>query len=158
MRQAGGNSRLRLRRHGRGGLDGNGDGVRLVAIDGMAMVVRPDRRYRAEQPNDRGLVREMPTTSMRRLTSLLSRSSGLLTGMRVEVPAHPAGRRVLAYRATIRDEGHREHVSGRPIHLMSRELALVPGRPFDLPVALRARIRSVVLPTAPVRDACKGAS
>ena len=42
------------------------------------------------------------------------RSNGLLTGMRITVPAHPAGTAlVLAYGVTIRDEGHREHVSGQ---------------------------------------------
>ena len=41
-------------------------------------------------------------------------SMGLVTGMRIPVPAHPAGiALVLAYGVTIRDEGHREHVSGQ---------------------------------------------
>jgi hypothetical protein len=41
-------------------------------------------------------------------------SSALVTGMRIPVPAHPAGTAlVLAYGVTIRDEGHREHVSGQ---------------------------------------------
>jgi hypothetical protein len=41
-------------------------------------------------------------------------SMGLVTGMRIPVPAHPAeAALVLAYGVTIRDEGHREHVSGQ---------------------------------------------
>ena len=41
-------------------------------------------------------------------------SIGFVTGMRITVPAHPARTAwVLAYGATIRDEGHREHVSGQ---------------------------------------------
>ena len=41
-------------------------------------------------------------------------SMALVTGMRITVPAHPAGTAlVLAYGVTIRDEGHREHVSGQ---------------------------------------------
>jgi hypothetical protein len=61
-------------------------------------------------------------------------SMALVTGMRVAVPAQPAGATsVLVYGETIRDEGHREHVVGRPIYRMSRELALVAGRPCDRP-------------------------
>jgi len=52
---------------------------------------------------------KMPTTSARRLTSLLRRSSGLVTGMKIAVPARSAGIILVpAYGATIRDEGHRE--------------------------------------------------
>ena len=41
-------------------------------------------------------------------------SIAFVTGMRIAVPAHPAGTTlVLAYGVTIRDEGHREHVSGQ---------------------------------------------
>src|SRR6476620_1215018 len=41
-------------------------------------------------------------------------SMGLVTGMKIAVPAHPAWTAlVLAYGVTIRDEGHREHVSGQ---------------------------------------------
>ena len=41
-------------------------------------------------------------------------SMTLVTGMRIAVPAHPARAvLVLAYGVTIRDEGHREHVSGQ---------------------------------------------
>jgi hypothetical protein len=41
------------------------------------------------------------------LTSLLSRSSGFVTGMRIAVPARSAGTGLVpAYGATIRDEGH----------------------------------------------------
>ena len=49
-----------------------------------------------------------------RLNSSCSRSIALVTGMRIVVSAHPAGiALVLAYGVTIRDEGHREHVSGQ---------------------------------------------
>ena len=49
-----------------------------------------------------------------RLNSSCNRSIALVTGMRIAVPAHPAGASlVLAYGVTIRDEGHREHVSGQ---------------------------------------------
>src|SRR6476646_3763998 len=42
------------------------------------------------------------------------RSSGLLTGMRFTVPVRPARTAlVLAYGVTIRDKGHREHISGQ---------------------------------------------
>ena len=62
-------------------------------------------------------------------------SIGFVTGMRITVPARPAWiALVLAYGVTIRDEGHREHEKvGRPMHIMSWELALVAGRPCDLP-------------------------
>ena len=47
-------------------------------------------------------------------TSRKRRSIAFVTGMRITVPAHPAGTAlVLAYGVTIRDEGHREHVSGQ---------------------------------------------
>jgi hypothetical protein len=43
-----------------------------------------------------------------------SASMAFVTGMRIPVPAHPAGiALVLAYGVTIRDEGRREHVSGQ---------------------------------------------
>ena len=43
-----------------------------------------------------------------------SASMAFVTGMRIPVPAHPVGTAlVLAYGVTIRDEGHREHVSGQ---------------------------------------------
>jgi hypothetical protein len=49
-----------------------------------------------------------------RLNSSCSRSIAFVTGMRIAVPAHPARTAwVLAYGVTIRDEGHREHVSGQ---------------------------------------------
>jgi len=38
-----------------------------------------------------------------------SASMALVTGMKIAVPARSAGISVLAYGATIRDEGHREH-------------------------------------------------
>jgi hypothetical protein len=41
------------------------------------------------------------------------RSSGLLTGMRITVPCPARTALVLAYGVTIRDKGHREHVSGQ---------------------------------------------
>jgi len=44
----------------------------------------------------------------------VQRLDRVVTGMRIPVPAHPAGTAlVLAYGVTIRDEGHREHVSGQ---------------------------------------------
>jgi hypothetical protein len=77
----------------------------------------------------------MATASLRRLISPLSRSSGLVTGMKIAVPARSAGIGLFpAYGATIRDEGHREHAEwAGPMYRMSRELALVAGRPCDLP-------------------------
>ena len=57
-----------------------------------------------------------------------------VTGMRITVPAHPAGTAlVLAYGVTIRDQGHREHVSGQADPYDGRELVLVAGRPCDPP-------------------------
>jgi hypothetical protein len=57
------------------------------------------------QPLDR-------TVRCRTVANVLS--IGFVTGMRIPVPAHPAGTAlVLAYGVTIRDEGHREHVSGQ---------------------------------------------
>src|SRR5439155_2457672 len=53
-------------------------------------------------------------------------SIGFVTGMRITVPARSAGTSVLVYGATIRDEGHREHVSGQA----------------DTYVELRARVSS----------------
>ena len=54
-------------------------------------------------------------------------STALVTGMKIAVPAHPAWTAlVLAYGVTIRDEGHREHVSGQ-------------ADPYDEP---RARVSS----------------
>ena len=56
----------------------------------------------------------VPSVFSRRRSSTNKRSSKLVTGMRIPVPAHPAGTAlVLAYGVTIRDEGHREHVSGQ---------------------------------------------
>jgi hypothetical protein len=49
-----------------------------------------------------------------RLNSSCNRSIAFVTGMRITVPARPAWiALVLAYGVTIRDEGHREHVSGQ---------------------------------------------
>jgi hypothetical protein len=66
---------------------------------------------------------------------LIGRSSGLVTGMMIAVCSRLVGANpALAYGAIIRDEGHWEHVKvGRPFHKMSCELALVAGRPCDLP-------------------------
>jgi hypothetical protein len=51
---------------------------------------------------------------IRRLNSSCNRSISSVTGMRITVPAHPAWiALILAYGVTIRDEGHREHVSGQ---------------------------------------------
>src|SRR5438132_10448359 len=47
---------------------------------------------------------------IRRLNSSWSRSIALVTGMRIAVPARPAGTGLVpAYGATIRDEGHWEY-------------------------------------------------
>jgi hypothetical protein len=71
---------------------------------------------------------------VRRLISRRMRSSGLLTGMRITVPARPARTAlVLAYGVTIRDKGTGSTSVGRPICTMSRELVLLAGRPYDLP-------------------------
>ena len=60
---------------------------------------------------------------------------GLVTGMRIAVPAPPAGTSVLVYGATIRDEGHREHVSGQAdtyVELRARVSSWPPLRPTRL--------------------------
>src|SRR5438552_15288260 len=94
---------------------------------------------------------KIPTTSARRLTSLLSRSSGLVTGMRIAVPSRSAGIGLVpAYGATIRDEGHWEHASGQAdTHHEPR--ARVSSWPPLRPTRLRCERGSVVvvLPTAP---------
>ena len=62
-------------------------------------------------------------------------SIGLVTGMRIAVPARPAGTSVLVYGATIRDEGHREHVSGQAdtyVELRARVTSWPPLRPTRL--------------------------
>src|SRR4051795_11858970 len=72
---------------------------------------------------------------MRRLNSSCRRSIGLVTGMRIAVPARPAGTSVLVYGATIRDEGHREHVSGQAdtyVELRARVSSWPPLRPTRL--------------------------
>ena len=80
----------------------------------------------------------------------LSASMAFVTGMRIPVPAHPAGTAlVLAYGVTIRDEGHREHVMGRPI-LNDEPRARVCSWPPLRPTRLRRERGSVVVvsPTA----------
>ena len=64
---------------------------------------------------ERGLVREASLGAHGAVTHGRERAfDELVTGMRIPVPAHPAGAAlVLAYGVTIRDEGHREHVSGQ---------------------------------------------
>ena len=73
-------------------------------------------RLRADCPSGKA-----PTTRVRRRISRIRRSSGLLTGMMIAVSACLVGATAaLAYGATIRDEGHREHVKvGRPFCTMS---------------------------------------
>src|SRR5258708_29928915 len=97
---------------------------------------------------------KMPTTSVRRLISPLSRSSGLVTGMRIAVPARSAGIGLVpAYGATIRDEGHWEHASGHgDTHPEPR--ARVSSSPPLRPTRLRCERGSlvVVLPTAPTQS------
>ena len=58
-------------------------------------------------------VGKCPRARTARRSLELSASMALVTGMRMAVPARPAGTSVLVYGATIRDEGHREHVSGQ---------------------------------------------
>src|SRR3954452_21397086 len=93
----------------------------------------------------------MRTTWVRRLISSLRRSSMLVTGMRIAVPARPAGTGLVpAYGATIRDEGHWEHVSGQAdTHHEPR--ARVSSWPPLRPTRLRCERGSVVVvwPTAP---------
>ena len=61
-----------------------------------------------------------------RLNSSCSRSIAFVTGMRIPVPAHRAGTAlVLAYGVTIRDEGHREHVSGRHARKARRRIGKI---------------------------------
>ena len=48
---------------------------------------------------------KMPTTSARRLTSLLSCSMAFVTGMRLAVPMFGCGGLAVVYGATIRDRG-----------------------------------------------------
>jgi hypothetical protein len=55
-----------------------------------------------------------PLVLMARRSLEFSASMAFVTGMRIAVPSHLAGTTlVLAYGVTIRDEGHREHVSGQ---------------------------------------------
>src|SRR6476646_7103030 len=86
-------------------------------------------------------------------------SIALVTGMRIAVPAPPVGNmRFLAYGATIRDEGHREHVSGQA-DLQDEPRARVSSWPPLRPTRLRRERGSVVvvLPTAPVEPQQRGA-
>jgi hypothetical protein len=73
---------------------------------------------------------------MRRLNSSCSRSMAFVTGMRIcgAYLVRLGSGLILAYGATIRDKGHREHALwvGRR-RTMSCELVLVAGRPCDLP-------------------------
>jgi len=68
-----------------------------------------------EDHGERGLFERQPldrTVLCRTVANVLS--IGFVTGMRITVPARPAWiALVLAYGVTIRDEGHREHVSGQ---------------------------------------------
>src|SRR5439155_1975327 len=94
---------------------------------------------------------KMPTTSARRLTSLLRRSSGLVTGMKIAVPTRSAGIGYFpAYGATIRDAGHREHASGQA-DALDEPRARVSSWPPLRPTRLRRERGSVVvvLPTVP---------
>src|SRR3954452_7307395 len=62
-------------------------------------------------------------------------STGFVTGIRIAVPAPPAGTCVLVYGETIRDEGHREHVSGQAdtyVELRARVSSWPPLRPTRL--------------------------
>src|SRR3954447_24395272 len=78
--------------------------------------------------------------------------------MRIAVPARPAGTSVLVYGATIRDEGHREHVSGQAdtyVELRARVSSWPPLRPTRLRRERGSVV--VVLPTAPIETLAKGA-
>jgi hypothetical protein len=80
-----------------------------VAVLQLPFVVLLEQ-HRADQPDNRGFIGENANNVARRLTSLLSRSSGFVTGMKIAVPARSAGIGLVpAYGATIRDEGRREH-------------------------------------------------
>ena len=82
---------------------------------------------------------------IRRLNSSCSRSIAFVTGMRITVPAHPAGTAlVLAYGVTIRDEGHREHVSGQA-DAYDEPRARVSSWPPLRPTRLRRERGSVVV-------------
>jgi hypothetical protein len=62
-----------------------------------------------DESDDGLVIGEDANTSVRRLISPFTRSIGFVTGMKIPVPARSAGSSVLAYGATIREEGHREH-------------------------------------------------
>src|SRR4051812_38728070 len=94
-----------------------------------------------------------------RLNSSCSRSIAFVTGMRITVPVHPARTAlVLAYGVTIRDEGHREHVSGQA-DSYDEPRARVSSWPPLRPTRLRRERGSVVVvwPTAPVKPQERGA-
>src|ERR1700740_3556089 len=94
----------------------------------------------------------MRTTWVRRLISSFNRSSILVTGMRVAVPACSTGSAWFpAYGATIRDKGHREHASGQA-DVFDEPRARVSSWPPLRPTRWRRERGSVVVvsPTAPV--------
>jgi hypothetical protein len=95
---------------------------------------------------------KMRTTWVRRLISSFKRSSMLVTGMKIAVPARSAGTGLVpAYGATIRDEGHREHASGQA-DVFDEPRARVSSWPPLRPTRLRRERGSVVVvsPTAPI--------
>ena len=101
----------------------------------LRMVIWPDAN--SAQNNMAAVSAEGSTVwvLIRRLNSSCRRSIAFVTGMRIAVPARPAGTSVLVYGATIRDEGHREHVSGQAdtyLELRARVSSWPPLRPTRL--------------------------
>ena len=77
---------------------------------------------------------KMPTTLVRRLISPWSRSSGLVTGMKMSVPRPRPDSSEFGLWCDHPGQRHREHEgAGRPMNSMSCELALVAGRLCDSP-------------------------
>src|SRR5947209_3842073 len=87
--------------------------ARVCQPSTLRMVICPDAKR--AQNNIAAVSADGSTVCvlMRRLNSSWRRSIAFVTGMRITVPARSAGTSVLVYGATIRDEGHREHVSGQ---------------------------------------------
>jgi hypothetical protein len=97
-------------RHWRQADDGiigdGGDGLKrhvAGALDGPLVVLLEEDG--ADQAGDCGLVGEVPTTSVRRLISPFTRSSGLVIGISSSVPRSGRGVLAMVYGATIRDRG-----------------------------------------------------
>ena len=107
---------------------------------------------RPDQPQTALAIGEDAHDVGRRLSFWFKRSSMLVTGMRIAVPARPAGIGCFpAYGATIPDEGHREHASGQA-DKFDEPRARVSSWPPLRPTRLRRERGSVVVvsPTAPI--------